>query len=79
MKHRSAPKIYAVFALVLLLCGCASGVTFGASFPIGGHGGVGVVVGPDGKVNTRVGVSVGGGHVSVGGQVDVPVSTDLNH
>jgi hypothetical protein len=76
MKRRACTPVCAVLGLALLLGGCASGITFGASFPIGGNGGVGVVVGPDGKVNTRVGVSVGGGQVSVGGQVDVPVSSD---
>ncbi len=61
-----------LLAAVLALGGCASGVTVGASVPVGGHGGVGVVIGPDGRVHTRVGVSVGGGQVSVGGTVDAP-------
>ncbi len=53
----------------IALTGCSTGVTLGASFPVGGHGGVGVVIGPDGTVHTRVGVS---GQVSVGGTADLP-------
>ncbi len=71
-------KRYACLVMALGLCGavaltgCSTGVTLGASFPVGGHGGVGVVIGPDGTVHTRVGVSVGGGQVSVGGTANLP-------
>lgn len=68
--HR--PHIGAVVFAACLLQGCASGLSVGASFPVGGSGGVGVSVDPDGKVRTRVGVSVGGGHVSVGGTLELP-------
>ncbi len=72
----SARLAAAAAVLALALSGCASGLTIGASLPVGGNGGVGVVIGPDGRVHTRVGVSVGGGQVSVGGTVDVPVGQE---
>ena len=63
---------WCLLGVTLALAGCASGLTIGATLPVGHSAGVGVVLGPDGRVHTRVGVSVGGGQVSVGGVVDAP-------
>ncbi len=63
-----------VWLLAAGLSGCANGVNLGVSLPIGRHVGVGVSVGSDGRIGTGVGVSVGGGSVSVGTSGRLPAT-----